>query len=252
MQRAIIAVMNQKGGTGKTTTTLNLGVALGKLGNKVLLLDFDPQGSMSWHLGVGNAKKSVSDVLFGNMDWDDIFIEKEGITLAPSSVTLANVELALASHTDRTGVLKKLMIPLFSRFDFILIDCAPSLSLLTINALTVANQILIPLRPEVLALQGLKLISNTIRQIQQNYNAELKVLGVVLVMVDLRMKITQEIYEYVLEKMPFHVFDAHIELDEKTIEAPSFGKSTLSHAPDSLSARAYVRLANEILTIYFP
>ncbi len=249
MQASIIAVMNQKGGTGKTTTTLNLGVALGKLGKKVLLLDLDPQASMTWHLGITEPKKDISDLFFGEATWHEILHQTEGITLASSSIALANTELALASHPYRTGVLTKLLTDITTKFDLILIDCAPSLSLLTINALTASNQILIPLRPEVLALQGLKLITKTVQQIQQNYNPKLQVLGIVLVMVDLRMKITQEIYEYLVHQTSFRLFDAHIELDEKAIEAPSFGKSTLNYAPHSVSSRAYLRLAHEILSL---
>lgn len=247
MQTSIIAIMNQKGGTGKTTTTLNLGIALGKLGKKVLLLDIDPQSSMTWHLGITSPKKDISDVFFEDAKWEDILISVEGITLAPSSIDLANVELALASHTNRTHVLAELLHQLKTSYDFILIDCAPSLYLLTINALTASYQILVPLRPEVLALKGLELMSKTIQQVQENYNPNLYVLGIVLVMVDLRMKITQEIYEYIAHETPFHLFDAHVELDEKAIEAPSFGKSTINYAPNSISSRAYIRLADEIL-----
>jgi len=250
MQASIIAVMNQKGGTGKTTTTINLGVALAEAGKKVLLLDIDPQGSLTWHLGVVEPPQDLADVFFGDADWKSTFVEKEKLTLVPSTIELANTELSLATHPDRTRVLQKLLTVLRSDFDFILLDCAPSLSLLTINALTVADQILIPLRPEILALKGLDLMSRTVQNVRKTYNPSLKVLGIVLVMVDLRMSITKEIYEYLIEQTPYKVFDAHIELDEKTIEAPSFGTSTLSYAPDSPSSRAYRRLAKEILELF--
>lgn len=247
MNAQIIAVVNQKGGTGKTTTTVNLGVALGKLGHKVLVVDFDAQASLTYSFGISRTLKgSMADVVFGERRLQEIIVPKEGIHIAPTDISLADAELSLANVEGRTAVLKDILEPVRGRYDYILIDCGPSLSLLTVNALATAHYVIIPLMLEVLALQGLQLIGQTVQRIKKAFNPGLKVLGVLLLMVDLRRKVTQEVYELLLDACPHHIFRAHVEVDDKAIEAPSFGQSVVSYAPDSISATGYLDLAMEI------
>jgi chromosome partitioning protein len=247
MQTRVIAIVNQKGGTGKTTTAVNLGVALGKLGHRVLLIDFDAQASLTYYFGISRALKgTVSDALFGDRTLAEIAIPKEGVHIVPADLSLADAELSLATFGERTSVLKRLIAPLLGQYDYILIDCGPSLSLLTVNALVAAREVIIPLALEVLALQGLRLITETVGRIQKAFNPQLQVLGVLLLMVDLRKQVTQEVYELLLSACPHRIFKAHVEIDDKAIEAPSFGQSLLSYAPDSIGAVGYLDLAMEL------
>ncbi len=247
MSTQTIAIVNQKGGTGKTTTTVNLGVALGKLGYKVLVIDFDAQASLTYYFGLDvPAGYSMSEAIYGDRPFRDILVEKEGIHIAPSTISLADTELSLAGYSKRTAVLKELLEPLKANYDYVLIDCGPSLSLLTVNALVAADSVIIPLMLEVLALQGLKLIAETINRIRKNFNPSLKVLGVLILMVDLRRSITQEVYELLISASPFPIFRAHVEIDDKAIEAPSFGKSIIEYAPGTASANGYLDLAMEM------
>ncbi|MGB0522028.1 MAG: ParA family protein [Flammeovirgaceae bacterium] len=247
MRAKVIAVVNQKGGTGKTTTTVNLGCALGKLGNKVLLIDFDSQASLTYYLGIQHMPKgSVADVVFGEKHLSEIIIERENVSIAPANLELADAELSLASYKNRAEVLKFAMRGVVRQYDYILIDCGPSLSILSVNAMNAASSIIIPLELEVLALQGLQLISQTLQRIRNAFNPELKVLGVLLLKVDLAKSITQEVYELLLNTCTYPIFQAHVEFDEKAIEAPSFGQSLISYAPNSVSTIGYLDLAMEV------
>jgi chromosome partitioning protein len=244
----IISIVNQKGGTGKTTTAVNLGVALGKLGQRVLLVDFDAQASLTFYFGISRTLKgSMADVVFGDKKIADITILKEGIYIAPAAISLADAELSLATYSGRMQVLKDALATVQRQYDYILIDCGPALSLLTVNALAASSHVLIPTELEVLALQGLQLISNTIARMRKSVNADLQVLGVLLLMVDLKRTVTQEVYELLLQACPYPIFKAHVEVDDKAIEAPSFGQSILSYAPNASSATAYLDLALEVL-----
>ena len=248
MSAKIFAIVNQKGGTGKTTTTVNLGCAIAKLGKKVLLVDFDAQASLTFYLGISHLPKgNVADVIFGDRELTDVLVHKEGVSILPASSDLADAELSLASYEQRTEVLKRLLEPLEKEYDYILIDCGPSLSILTVNALNVAHEVIIPLELEVLALQGLQLISRTIQKIKKTLNPQLAIRGILLLKVDLAKKITQEVYQLLLSSCPEHIFKAHIEFDEKAIEAPSFGQSVVSYAPNSICTLGYLDLAMEIL-----
>ena len=247
MSTEIISIVNQKGGTGKTTTTVNLGVALGKLGHKVLVVDFDAQASLTYYFGISRPLKGdVSDVIFGDRQLGDILIRKEGIDIAPATIELSDTELSLGSYEKRHLVMKEMLSAIQGEYDYILIDCGPSLSLLTVNALTASNSVVVPLMLEVLALQGLTLIRDTIGRIQKSFNPSLKVKGVLLLMVDLRRSVTQEVYELLLKNSPYPLFRAHIEIDDRAVEAPSFGQSILEYAPNTVSATGYIDLATEI------
>ncbi len=245
MHTAIVAIINHKGGTGKTTTSINLGCALARMGKKILLIDLDPQGSLTYSMAL-NPAATVAEVLSGELDWDEMLELKEGMHLAASSPALANIEISLANYPKREFVLKESLRNL-SRYDYILIDCAPSFSLLTVNALCAASHILIPMQLEVLSLQGFYMMMDTVTQIKKRLNTTLEVLGVILVMVDIHKKVGQEIYQMLSEQVGDLLFKAHIELDEKAIEAPSFGKSILEYAPHTISSEEYKRLAQEFL-----
>lgn len=247
-QTKIIAIVNQKGGTGKTTTTVNLGCALAKLGKKVLLLDLDPQASLTYYFGI-ESKQTLSQSILQNSSLQDILIEKEQLWIAPSGIDSADLELSLANYPQREWVLKNWLEPQIQHFDFVLMDCSPSLSVLTINALTTAKLVIIPLQLEVLSLQGLTLLNDTLKKIRKNLNPDLEVLGILLVMVDLRRKITQEIHELLISSTNLAIFNSHIETDEKAIEAPSFAQSLIAYAPKSVSAQAYLAFAQEILKL---
>lgn len=247
MSAKIIAIVNQKGGTGKTTTTVNLGCALSKLGNRVLLVDFDSQASLTYYLGIQEMPKgNMADVIFGDKLLSDIIVKREGISVAPADLDLADAELSLASYKNRAEVLKFAMRGVARQYDYILIDCGPSLSILSVNAMNAASHIVIPLELEVLALQGLQLITRTLQRIRTAFNPDLKVLGVLLLKVDLSKNVTQEVYELLLNTCSYPIFQAHVEFDEKAVEAPSFGQSVIQYAPNSISAIGYLDLAMEV------
>ncbi|REE01000.1 ParA family protein [Marinoscillum furvescens] len=243
----IIAVVNQKGGTAKTTTTVNLGKALADAGKRVLLVDLDAQGSLGYSLGIQEAPHSIADVLAGEIDLSQALIDREGLQVVASQIGLADLELELAGMQERELLLAGVLQSVEESFDVILIDCPPSLSLLTVNALSAANQVIIPMQMEVLSLQGLDLISETITKIKAALNPHLEVLGILPVMVDKRRKLSSEVREHIQENYPFRIFDTNIRPNVRASEAPSFGQSVISYAPDSNSSKDYQQLANEVL-----
>ena len=176
MHTTIVALVNHKGGTGKTTTSINLAEALAKMGKKIMLIDLDPQGSLTYSLGI-TPTVTIAEVLAGEVDWDEMLELREGMHIAASSPELANIEIALANYPKREFVLQESLRKL-SRYDYIFIDCSPSFSLLTINALCAAHQILVPMQLEVLSLQGLYMIRDTVEQIKKRLNPTLQILGV--------------------------------------------------------------------------
>lgn len=246
----IIGVINQKGGTGKTTTTINLGAALVEKKKSVLLIDLDPQGSLSYSLGIVDFEQSLSDVFEGQADFSAILQSVEGLSVAPCDVGLADTELSLSEAKEREYFLKKALKDLEASFDYILIDCPPSLSLLTVNALTASQLVIIPMQLEVLSLQGLDLVSDTIEKIQSTVNDTLEVAGILPVMVDKRRKLTQEIHDHIHEHFEFRVFESIIRSNVKASEAPSFGQSVVKYAPQSNSAKDYKSFAKAFIKLY--
>ena len=244
----IIAVVNQKGGTGKTTTTINLGKSLEQKGKRVLLIDMDPQGSLGYSLGIMDPEKTVSDLIYGEATVSDVLVSKEGMDVIPSDIGLADLELSLVDADNREYRLKYIIDEL-QGYDYVFIDCPPSLSLLTINALTTSDYVLIPMLMEVLSLQGLDLISATIDKIKNTLNADLSVLGILPVMVDRRRKLSAEIYEHIQDNYDFHMFESQIRPNVRASEAPSFGQSVITYSPDSNSAKDYIGLSDEFLNI---
>ncbi len=246
----IIGVINQKGGTGKTTTTINLGAALAEQKKSVLLVDLDPQGSLSYSLGVMDFKLSLADVFEGQANLTDILQESENLSVAPCDIGLADTELSLSEARDREFFLKNMLSEVEHQFDYILIDCPPSLSLLTVNALTASQLVIIPMQMEVLSLQGLDLVSDTIERIQSTVNSNLLVAGILPVMVDKRRKLTLEIHDHIHENFEFRIFDTMIRSNVKASEAPSFGQSVVKYAPKSNSAKDYKSFAKAFKKLY--
>ncbi len=245
-QSKIYAVINQKGGTGKTTTVVNLGCALAKKGKKVLLIDLDPQGNMSYWLGCGELEVSMTEVMLGEAKLNDILMEREGLDVAPSDMSLADLEINIASVEDRESLLEVALSEV-DDYEYVLIDCPPSLSLLTVNALTSADRVIIPLLMEVLSLQGLDQIINTIDQIKNVLNEDLEIEGLLPVMVDSRRKLSKEVHELISENYEVDVFKSQIRNNVRASEAPSFGQSVLSYSPNSNSAIDYMEFAKEII-----
>lgn len=240
-----ISIVNHKGGTGKTTTTVNLGSALAVLGKKVLLIDFDAQGSLSYSLGIDEDLPTIADALHEDHPVEQLLIEREGMHILPAGKDLADVELAIAKSGGYFHHLQRVLDRL-PGYDYILIDCPPSLSLLTLNALTASRFVIIPMQMDVLALRGLDSMLETIKK-TTHLNPDLRVLGVLPVMIDPRKNIYQEIRAHIKNNYETHVFDPGIRTSVKAAEAPSFGKSAVGYSPSSSTAGDYKDLAGEMI-----
>lgn len=245
-----ISIVNQKGGTGKTTTAISLGCVLAQKGKKVLLIDLDPQGNLSYSLGENEFTHSIGDVLMGDATIKNVIIhvEEEGLDIIPSSVDLANVEITLAQVNNRETQLKGALKNLRG-YDYVLIDCPPSFSLLAVNSLTLSNEVIIPMQMTALSLQGLELIYTTIERVKETLNPKLNILGILPVMIDKRRKLSNEVKAYIEENFDIHLFESGIRNNVKAAEAPSFGQSVISYAPNSNSALDYQAFGNEFLSI---
>ncbi|SKC54273.1 ParA family protein [Ohtaekwangia koreensis] len=243
----IISIVNHKGGTGKTTTTLNLGAALALKGYRILLVDLDAQGNLSYSLGAADASATLSDVLFEEATLEDALVSCEGMDLLPGNTKLADVELALSKIDNRYFLLRNALQPAVDKYDFILMDCPPSLSLLTVNALCASDSILIPLQLEVLSVRGLDLILNSISKIQGTLHPGLSILGVLPVLVDMRKNLNTEIVSYINTNYKLKIFESYIRSNVKASEAPSFGSSVIQYAPSSTSAQDYIKFSKEFL-----
>ncbi|CCX38250.1 cobQ/CobB/MinD/ParA nucleotide binding domain protein [Clostridium sp. CAG:1013] len=247
----IIAVANQKGGVGKTTTAVNLAAALGDKGKRVLLVDTDPQGNTTSGVGVDrrDCRVSVYDVLIGGAKAKEALVKTEfkNLTLLPSHMDLAAAELELASLESREAILKNALASLRGEYDYLLIDCPPSLGLITTNALTAADTILIPIQCEYYALEGLSQLMNTVRRVKRQYNDLLDIEGVLLTMYDGRLNLTQQVVEEVKKYFPRKVFKTVIPRTVRLSEAPGFGQPVLYYDRTSRGAQAYGELAGEIL-----
>lgn len=246
MSKKIIAVANQKGGTSKTTTAASLAVALANLGYAVVLSDMDPQASLSYCFGFENPEKNIEQVLSGKLFVNEALLKIENLSLLASNISLADFELELVSTKDREFVFKNKVCGLLDA-DFIIIDCPPSFSLLTINALCAATHILVPMQLEVLSTHGLGLVLNSIKRIQDSLNPSLQILGVLPTSYDTRKKVTHEIKDFIKTQHDMYVFENAIRPDVRLIEAPSFGKSIFAFAPNSKAAADYSAFTNELV-----
>gem|GEM_PF-45773 len=248
----IIAMCNQKGGVGKTTTTINLGAALAELGRHVLLVDFDPQGSLSVGLGVNphTLPASIYNLLMGqDISIDEVIGQTNvpGLHILPSNIDLSAAEIQLVSEVAREQTLLRLLEAVRSRYDVILIDCAPSLGLLTINALTAADRVIMPLECEFFALRGIALLTDTIAKVQDRLNQQLEILGILGTMYDPRTLHSREVLERVVQAFGDQVFHTVIRRTVKFPETTVAGEPITTYAPTSPGAEAYRSLAREVL-----
>ncbi|MDD5013630.1 MAG: ParA family protein [Atribacterota bacterium] len=242
----IITVINQKGGTGKTTITMNLGVALALMGKKILLIDFDSQANLTYSFGIRNPKNTIVEVLQGKQTIQTILVKKEGLDIAPSSSLLADLEVSIINKIGREQLLQDRLKGL-KEYDYVFIDSPPSLSILTINALTTAGEVLIPLQMEILSLQGLTQLLKTIDEVKNVLNKKLSITGIVVSMYDGRRRLSSEILNEIKNNLKEKVFNSLIRICVKIAESPSFAKSVLSYAPSSEGAIDYKNLAKEFL-----
>lgn len=248
----IIAVANQKGGVGKTTTTVNLGASLAAQGKRVLLVDMDPQGNTTSGVGINKSdvQYCVYDVLINDVNPIDATYSSstEGMSIIPATIQLAGAEIELVPTISREIRLKKALALVKNKYDYILIDCPPSLGILTINSLTAADSVLIPIQCEYYALEGLSQLLNTIRLVQKHLNTSLAIEGVLLTMFDARtnlgIQVIEEVKKYFKEKVYHTVIPRNVRLSE----APSHGKSILSYDPKSKGAEVYLELAREVIS----
>ncbi|OXS76524.1 ParA family protein [Domibacillus enclensis] len=246
----VIAVANQKGGVGKTTTSVNLGASLASIGKKVLLLDIDPQGNATSGAGIekSSVEQCVYDVLVDDVELADVVKQTtaEGMFAAPATIALAGAEIELVSAISREQRLKKALEPLRESFDYIVIDCPPSLGLLTINALTAADSVLIPVQCEYYALEGLNQLLNTVKLVQKHLNKDLYIEGVLLTMFDARTNLSIQVVEEVKKYFHDKVYKTVIPRNVRLSEAPSHGKPVLLYDPRSRGAEVYLDFAKEV------
>ncbi len=247
----IIAVTNQKGGVGKTTTAVNLTAALGAKGKKVLLVDVDPQGNATSGLGINKREiqSSAYDVLLGNAKAQEAVLHTpfQNVDILPGSMDLAAAEIEMVELPERNLRLKQAIIALKGEYDFILIDCPPSLGIITLNALTACDTILVPIQCEYYALEGLSQLIATVRQVKRLYNPCIEIEGVLLTMFDGRLNLTLQVVEEVKRFFPQKVYATAIPRNVRLSEAPSFGQPVMYFDRASKGASAYDSLAQEVL-----
>ena len=247
----IIALVNQKGGVGKSTTAVNLGAALAVEGRRVLVVDCDPQGNTTTGFGVDKhgMQRDIYNVLMQEASIDDVAIatEIDTLTLVPATINLAGAEIELVSMLSRETRLRQALQPIASRYDFVLIDCPPSLGLLTINALTAAEEAIIPVQAEYYALEGLSQLTAVVRRVREALNPSLHVSGVLVTMFDGRTRLAMEVLDELEKYFPQQMFKTQIPRNIRLSEAPSFGKPVILFDVKSRGAQAYISLAKELL-----
>ena len=246
-----IAFINQKGGVGKTTSTANVGAALALLGKKVLLIDLDPQANLSIHFGVDihSGGLSIYEIINGTHKPDEVVRKTEisGLDLIPSNIDLSSAEIELVNTVGRETVIKFNLENMLYKYDYVLIDCPPSLGLLTLNALTIVREIIIPLQTEYFALQGVSKLFQTFELIKKRLNEELEITGIIPCMYDSRTNLGHEVLDKIKEYFEDKVFKTAIRKNVKLSESPSHGMSIMTYAPDSNGAKDYAALTKEII-----
>lgn len=247
----IISVINQKGGVGKTTTAVNLAAGLGKLGKRTLLIDIDPQGNTTSGYGINKRDVSVSSyhTLIGEAKLCDATVRTpfKNVDIVPASMNLAGAEIEMIALDNREFLLKNAIAPVFAEYDYILLDCPPSLGLITLNALVASDTVLVPIQCEFFALEGLSQLMSTVRLVKQRYNPNLELEGVLLTMYDGRLNLTQQVVSEVKQFFPRKVFATVIPRTVRLSEAPSFGRPIQYYDASNKGALAYDALAEEII-----
>ncbi|MGN1202636.1 MAG: ParA family protein [Eubacterium sp.] len=247
----IVAIFNQKGGVGKTTTCVNFAADLGQKGKKTLLVDCDPQGNTTSGVGLDKSEieNSSYDVLINDVSAKDAVVKTEfkNLSVLPADMNLAGAELELAENENRFKALKKALATVIMDYDYIIIDCPPSLGLISLNALTAADTVIVPLQCEYYALEGLSQLLGTIRTVKQHYNEHLELEGVLYTMYDTRLKLNQQVMEEVEQYFPGKAYKTKIPRSVKLAEAPSFGKPILYYEKYSKPAFAYKKFTDEFL-----
>lgn len=247
----IIAIANQKGGVGKTTTAINLGASLAALDKKILIVDADPQANSTSGLGfeIRNVKTSIYECLVDDVEAKNIILntETEGLDIIPSHIDLVGAEIEMLNHPNRERKMKTVLNTIKDNYDYILIDCSPSLGLLTVNALTAADSVIIPVQCEYFALEGIGKLLNTVKIIQGDLNPDIEIEGFLLTMYDSRLNLSNQVVEEVRKHFQQMVFKTIIQRNIKLSEAPSYGQPILMYDANSKGAISYLNLARELL-----
>ena len=247
----VLTLANQKGGVGKTTTAVNLAAFLGKKRKSVLVIDLDPQGNATSGLGIdkGELESTIYDVIVNDEPIRNSILESsaKNVNICPTNINLAGAEIELVNVMSREQVLKNAIKPVKNEYDYIIIDCPPSLSILTINALTASDGIIIPIQGEYYALEGLTQLVDTINIVKKKLNKNLSILGVVLTMFDRRTQLTRQVEEEVVNYFGDKVFATHIPRNVRLAEAPSHGVAILDYDKNSKGSKAYEALATEVI-----
>lgn len=250
-QTKVVAIINQKGGVGKSTTAINLSAALGELGKQVLLVDLDPQGNSSSGLGIEKSQVNncIYDILLNDVSIEDVIIPDvtEGLDVVPATINLAGAEVELVSEMARENRLKDAVGSLRGKYDYIFIDCPPSLGLLTVNALVAADKLLIPIQCEFYALEGVTKLLDSMKRVKTRLNPTLDIFGVLLTMYDGRTTLSRQVVEEVRGYFDKTVFETLIPRTVKLSEAPSFGQPITQYDPTGKGAQSYMNLAKEVV-----